>query len=139
MIAREAVWLRKPLAGLFGHMLELTVIRCDNQSCVQMAVNPVYHDQTEHLEMRYFCVRDMVQRRVVELQFVPTNEQVADVLTKPLVRGKFEGFRKMLNIVDDVSLLLRGSVDVCSFVKHRWCHPGWQRMGDGSSLSLCIQ
>ena len=44
MATREAVWLRKPLAGLFGHMLELTVIRCDNQSCVQMAVNPVHHD-----------------------------------------------------------------------------------------------
>ena len=42
--------------------------------------------------MRYFCVRDMVPRRVVELQFVPTIEHVADVLTKPLVRGKFKGF-----------------------------------------------
>ena len=68
------------------------MIRCDNQSCVQMAVNPVHHDQTKHVEMRYFCVRDIVLRRVVELQFVPTIEQVADVLTKSLVRGKFEGF-----------------------------------------------
>ena len=70
----------------------------------------------------------MVQRRVVELQFVPTDEQVADVLTKPLVRGK------LTKSVDDVSLLLRGSVDVCSFVRHRWCPLGWQSMGDGTSL-----
>ena len=139
IVAREAVWLRKFLAGLFGHMLEPIVIRCDNQSCVQMSVNPIHHDQMKHVEMRYHYVQDIVQRRVVELQFVPTDEQVADVLTKPLVRGKFEGFRKMLRIVDDVSLLLRGSVDVCSFVRHCWCPPGWQRMGDGSSLSLCIQ
>ena len=48
----------------------------------------------------------MVQRRAVELHFVPIDEQVADVLKKPLVRGKFEGFRKMLRIVDDVSLFL---------------------------------
>ena len=41
------------------------------------------------------------------LQFVPMDEQVADVLTKPLVRGKFEGCRKMLKIVDDVSLIER--------------------------------
>ena len=73
-------------------MLELTVIRCDNQSCVQMAVNLVHHDQMKHVDMRYFCVWDMVQRRVVELQFVPMDEQVADGLTKPLVRGKFKGF-----------------------------------------------
>ena len=72
-----------------------------------MSVNPVHHDQTKHMEMRYHYVRDMVQRRVVELQFVPTDEQVGDMLTKPLVRGKFEGFRKMLGIVDDVSLAKR--------------------------------
>ena len=49
--AREIVWLRKLLAGLFGHMLEPTVIRCDNQSCVQMSVNPVHRDTTKHVKM----------------------------------------------------------------------------------------
>ena len=107
MAARDAVWLRKLLAGLFGHMLEPTVIRCNNQSCVRMSVNPIHHDTTKHMEMRYHYVRDMVQRHAVELQFVPTDEQVANMLTKPLVRGKFEGFRKMLGIVDDVSLAER--------------------------------
>ena len=87
MVTREVVWLRKILAGLFGHMLELTMIRYDNQSCVQMLVNLVHHDQTKHMEMRYHYVRDMVQRRVVELQFVPIDKQVAYVFTKPLVRG----------------------------------------------------
>ena len=43
----------------------------------------------------------------MELQFFPTNEQVADVLTKLMVRGKFEVFREMLGIVDDVSLVER--------------------------------
>ena len=52
MAAREAVWLQKLLAGLFGHMLEPTMIHRDNQSCVQMSVNSVHHDQTKHVEMR---------------------------------------------------------------------------------------
>ena len=43
--------------------------------------------------MRYHYLRDMVQRGVVELQFVPTDEQVVDVLTKPLVRGISEDTR----------------------------------------------
>ena len=43
----------------------------------------------------------------MELQFVPMDEQVTDVLTKQLVQGKFEGFQKMLRIVDDVSLTER--------------------------------
>ena len=69
-----------------------------------MSVNPVHHDQTKHVEMQYHYVRDMVQRRGVELQFVPTDEQVAGVMTKSLVQGKFEGLQKMPRIVDDVSL-----------------------------------
>ena len=44
MVAWEVVWLWKLLVGLFGHMLEPTVIRCENQSCVQMSVNLVQHD-----------------------------------------------------------------------------------------------
>lgn len=57
-----------------------------------MSVSPVHHDQTKHVEMRYHYVREMVLRRVVELQYVSTGEQVVDVLTKPLVRKKFEVF-----------------------------------------------
>ena len=72
-----------------------------------MSVNPVHHDTTKHVEMRYHYVRDMVQRRAMELQFVPTDEQVVDVLMKSLVQGKFKGFQKMLGIVDDVSLAKR--------------------------------
>jgi hypothetical protein len=51
MAAQEVVWLRKLLAGLFGHMLEPTIIRCDNQSCVQMLVNPFHHDTMKHVDM----------------------------------------------------------------------------------------
>ena len=74
MVAQEVVWLWKLLVGLFGHMLEPTVIHYDNQSCVQMSVNLVHHDQTKHVEMQYHYVWDMLRRRVVELQFVPTDQ-----------------------------------------------------------------
>ena len=83
------------------------MIHYDNQSCVQMSVKPIHHDQTKHVEMRYHYVRNMVKRCVVELQYVPTDEQVANVLMKPTVRGKFEAFRDMLEIMDDVSLAER--------------------------------
>ena len=46
--AREVVWLRKLLAGLFGQIPGPTVIHCDNQSCIQMSVNPVFHDKVKH-------------------------------------------------------------------------------------------
>ena len=74
MEAREAVWPRKLIAGLSGQSLELTMIHCDNQSCVKMSMNPVQHDRTKHVEMKYHYVREMVQRRAVELRYVPTDE-----------------------------------------------------------------
>jgi hypothetical protein len=86
----EAIWLRNLLTGLFDLEMEVTVILCDNQSYIKMMNNPVFHDNSKHIEIQYHYIRDMVQRGVVKLQYVGTNEQVADVLTKPLSRVKFE-------------------------------------------------
>ena len=74
------------------------MIHCDNQSCVKMSINLVQHDRMKHVEMKYHYVREMVQRRVVDLQYIPTEGQVADTLTKLLCRGKFEYFRDKLGI-----------------------------------------
>ena len=74
MVVQEGVWLRKLLAGLSGQSLEPTVIPCDNQSCMKMSINPVQHDRTKHVEMKYHYVREMVQRRAVELRYVPIDE-----------------------------------------------------------------
>ena len=53
---REAVWLRKILGGLFSVNLEPTVIRCDNQSCIKLFENPVFHDKSKHIEMKYHVI-----------------------------------------------------------------------------------
>jgi hypothetical protein len=65
MAVREAVWLQKLLAGLFGQMLDPTVIHCDNQSCVKLSENPVSHDKSKHVEIKYHYIRDTVQRKAV--------------------------------------------------------------------------
>jgi hypothetical protein len=65
------------------------VIYCDNQSCMKLSENPVFHDRSKHIEIYYHFIRDYVQRGAVELQYISTEEQVADILTKALGRGKF--------------------------------------------------
>ena len=47
--SKEVIWLRKLLGGLFGDVLETTVIQCDNQSCVKLSENPVFHDRSKHI------------------------------------------------------------------------------------------
>jgi hypothetical protein len=80
------------VTDLFDLEMRETVIRCDNQSCIKMTENPVFHDKSKHIEIRYHYIRDMVQRGALKLQYINTDEQVADVWTKPLSRVKFEYF-----------------------------------------------
>ena len=87
------------MSGLFNLELDTTVILCDNQSCIKMIENPVFHDRSKHIEIRYFYIRDMMQKGAIKLQYVSTDEQVADVLTKPLSQVKFEYFRYKLGVV----------------------------------------
>jgi hypothetical protein len=56
----EAIWLRKLLTGLFDQGMEATMVLCDNQSCIKMTENPVFHDRSKHIEIHYHFIRDMV-------------------------------------------------------------------------------
>ena len=64
-----------------------------------MSENPVFHDKSKHIEIKYHYIRDMVQRGAVKLQYVATEEQIADVLTKPLAKVNFEYFREKLGVL----------------------------------------
>ena len=64
-----------------------------------MIENPVFHDKSKHIEIRYFYIQDMMQKGAIKLQYVSTDEQVADVLMKPLSWVKFEYFQDKLGVV----------------------------------------
>ena len=59
----------------------------------------MFHEKSKHIEIWYFDIRDMVQKGDIKLHYVSTNEQVVDVLTKPLSRVKFEYFRDKIGVV----------------------------------------
>jgi hypothetical protein len=69
----EAIWLRKLLVGLFGQELAPTVIHGNNQNCIKLSKNPVFHDRSKHIEIRYHFIRDWVQRGAVKLQYILTH------------------------------------------------------------------
>jgi hypothetical protein len=79
--------------------MRATAILCDNESCSKMIEDHVFHDKLKHIEIRYHFIRDMVQRGALKLQYISMDEQVVDVMTKPLSRVKFEHFRDKLGIV----------------------------------------
>ena len=95
----EAVWLWKLLSNLFDLQLDATCTYCDNKSCMKLFENLVFYDKSKHIEIKYHYIGDMVQRGAVKLQYVATDEQIADVLTKPLARVKFEYVREKLGVL----------------------------------------
>ena len=52
----EAIWIQKLMSGLFDLEMDTTEILCDNQSCIKMSKNPVFHDRSKHIEIRYFYI-----------------------------------------------------------------------------------
>ena len=82
------------LKGFFDAEIYVIDILCDNQSCIKLTENPVFHDKSKHIVVKYHYIWDMVQKGAVKLKYVPKEEQVADVLTKPLSHVKFEYFRQ---------------------------------------------
>jgi hypothetical protein len=107
VVVREAVWLHKLLKYLFDHEMDLTIIHCDNQSFVKLFENPVFHDRSIHIEIKYHYIIDMVQRKAVHMHYLPTHEKIAYIFTKSLAKTNFEYFRERLGLMENTSLAER--------------------------------
>lgn len=81
-VCREVVWLRKLLLDLFEGPLSPTHIHCDNESCIRLTEDLMFHARTKHINNKYHYIRSLVRDVVMELHYLPTNEHVADILTK---------------------------------------------------------
>eukprot|EP00253_Pinus_taeda_P028389 PITA_28389 len=105
--ACEAIWMQKILVGLFCQMMDLTVIYCDNQSCIKLSENPVFHDRSKHIDICYHHLRDCVVKRIMMLLYISIEEHDADILTKALSKDKFEFHRDKIGVVDNPFLVER--------------------------------
>eukprot|EP00253_Pinus_taeda_P002325 PITA_02325 len=63
----EGIWMQKILVGLFDQRMDPTMIYCDNQSCIKLYENPVFHDRSKHIDIQYHYLRDCVVRRIMLL------------------------------------------------------------------------
>jgi hypothetical protein len=104
----EVMWLQKLLARLFDLNMDVTCIFCDNQSCIKLSENIVFHDKLKHIEIKYHYIRDLVQKGAMKLWYIATDEQIADVWTKPLSKIKFEYFKDKLAWSRRISLARGG-------------------------------
>ena len=67
-----------------------TVLKCDNQSSIKLAHNPIYHARTKHIEDQHHFLREKIQSNEIDLIYCNTTDNVADIFTKPHGKKNFE-------------------------------------------------
>jgi len=99
--------MRRIRVGILSQEIDLTMIYCDNQTCIKLPENPIFHDRSKHIDIRYHHFWDCVQRRIMMLQYILIKEWDADILKKELPSGKFEFDRCRIRVVQNPFLAKR--------------------------------
>lgn len=86
--SREAIYLRNFLNELGFIGKDPIIINNDNQSAAKLVRNPTFHSRTKHIDARYHYVREASENGLIEVRYLPTNNMIADILTKGLFRPK---------------------------------------------------
>lgn len=97
-LTTEVIWIQTLLQELRVPLSQKPILWCDNLSTVALSANPVFHSLSKHFELDLHFVRERVIDRRIEVNHVPSYEQVADILTKPLSLDNFLKFRRKLTI-----------------------------------------
>uniref|UniRef100_A0ACD5W6V2 Uncharacterized protein n=1 Tax=Avena sativa TaxID=4498 RepID=A0ACD5W6V2_AVESA len=95
----QGVWLSRLLGEMQGQRAEKFRLLVDNMSAIALAKNPVHHDRSKHIDVKFHFIREAMEAGEVEIIHVGTQEQLADLLTKALGRVRFIELRQKLGVV----------------------------------------
>ena len=93
------LWMKSQLGDYDIHY-KMVPIFCDNTSAIAISNNPVLHSRTKHIDIRYHFIRDHILKGDIELHFIPTEYQLADIFTKPLDEPTFSRLKAELGMLN---------------------------------------
>ena len=96
-LCKEMLWMKKFLLEL-GIKQDEYVVYCDSQSAIHLSKNSSFHSKAKHIDVRYHWIRNVLEEKQLQLQKVRTDDNEADMLTKPLSKEKQEGGRRMVGM-----------------------------------------
>jgi hypothetical protein len=88
-VVKEIIWIRSLLFEIGVPQDRPTKVFCDNQAAIAITKNPQHHERTKHIDIRYHFVRDELEAKTIELVYIPTMENAADIMTKALGKKLF--------------------------------------------------
>lgn len=92
--ACQTIWMRRILEEIGHKQDDQMVLLCDNTSTIKLSKNAVMHGKSKHIRVHYHFLRDLTKEGVVKLEYCSTEEQLADILTKPLKMASFQRIRE---------------------------------------------
>jgi hypothetical protein len=95
----QLLWMRQTLKD-YGYTMNQVPLLCDNESAIKIAYNYCEHSRIKHIDIRHHFLRDHAIKGDIVISHVRTNEQLADIFTKPLDEKRFQELRSELNIID---------------------------------------
>jgi hypothetical protein len=95
----QLLWMRQTLKD-FGYSMNHIPLLCDNVSAIKIAYNPCEHSRTKHIDIGHHFLRGHAIKGDIVISHVRTNDQLADIFTKPLDERRFRELMSELNIID---------------------------------------
>ncbi|KAK0594086.1 hypothetical protein LWI29_016031, partial [Acer saccharum] len=93
----QLLWMKQMLVDYGFNQGTLTLF-CDNMSAINISKNPVQHSRTKHIDIRHHFIRELVENKCIVLEHVGTNDQLADLFTKPLDATRFKTLSRSIGI-----------------------------------------
>ena len=98
MATQEAVWLRRLLSDVGLQVDTATTIYEDNQGAIDLSKNPKHHNRTKHIDVSFHFTRERMAAKEIDVSYIPTEHNLADVMTKGLGKVPYEKFREWLGV-----------------------------------------
>ena len=132
--AKEALWIRMFIGKFHKGFGSLPIlINCNNHSAITLVKDNKFHPQTKHIDLWYYFIHEAVEDAKINLNYIPTNNNVADIFTKALAKGKFHLFTGLLGLCEAWGGVLK-------YIQSMLCSNWDIRLSTGSSgfRSLCF-
>src|SRR5258708_37090374 len=112
---KEAVWIQQFLQDIWFPLPNPTTLLVNNQGAIALTSNPTFHAQMKHIGVRHHFIRERVKDHNISLEYIPTNDQVADGFTKPLPYDKHPMFTNLMALPKKRPIL-EGAIDVLNWI-----------------------
>jgi len=97
---QEGVWLRRLLSDIEINQNGPSTVFDDNQGAIELSKNPKFQNRTKHIDVSYYYVREQVNLNIISVKHCPTEDMIADVMTKGLSKTVFEKFRNKMGVLE---------------------------------------